>query len=145
MTRHVGAAIFICILLTGAMVQAQERMAIQSNVANIRSGPGTDEAVIWQAEQYYPVIILEKKGEWRRFQDFEGDQGWVHVSLLSTIKTVVTKADNCNIRKGPGTQYDVAFRVSKGIPFKVLETKGSWLKIEHADGDIGWIAKSLIW
>ena len=140
--------LYIVLLITylaGGMAGAEERMAIQSNVANIRSGPNLEEAVLWKVEKYFPVIILEKKGDWRRFRDFEGDQGWIHASLLGPIKTVIVKADHCNLRTGPGTQYDIAFTVNKGIPFKVLQTKGKWLQVQHADGDSGWIHKKLVW
>ena len=139
---------YIClffVFIAGGVAGAEERMAVQGAVANIRSGPNVEEAVLWQVEQYYPVIILEKKGEWRRFRDFEGDQGWIHASLLAPIQSVIVKADHCNIRTGPGTQYDVAFTVDKGIPFKVLQTKGQWLQVQHADGDNGWIHKKLVW
>ncbi|MGD8882880.1 MAG: SH3 domain-containing protein, partial [Desulfobacterales bacterium] len=35
--------------------------------------------------------------------------------------------------------------VEKGIPFKVLKRENNWIHIEHADGDKGWIHKSLVW
>ncbi|MEA1968433.1 MAG: SH3 domain-containing protein, partial [Thermodesulfobacteriota bacterium] len=39
----------------------------------------------------------------------------------------------------------VVFSVEKGVPFKVLQKKGNWMKIEHSDGDVGWIYKTLVW
>ncbi|MGD8470221.1 MAG: SH3 domain-containing protein, partial [Desulfobacteraceae bacterium] len=59
--------------------------------------------------------------------------------------TVITNNDACNIRSGPGTSHKILFTVEKGIPFKVLKRQGSWIHIEHADGDKGWIHKSLVW
>ena len=137
--------ISLVILLVGGMAEADERMAIQSDVANIRSGPNLEASVLWQVEKYYPVIVLEKKGDWRRFRDFEGDVGWIHTSVLGAIKTVIVKANQCNVRTGPGTQFSIAFTVNKGIPFKVLQTKGTWLEVQHADGDSGWIHNNLVW
>ena len=122
-----------------------ERLAVSAPVANIRSGPGTNHTVLWKVEKYFPIRVIEKSGEWYHFEDFEGDKGWVHQSLVSKISAVVTKNDACNIRSGPGTNNKIIFTVEKGIPFKVLERKGSWIHIEHADGDKGWIHKSLIW
>ena len=136
--------IFLLILLSAAAAGA-ERLAVKAPVANIRSGPGTSHNVLWKVEKYFPVRIIEKSGEWYHFEDFEGDKGWVHRSLVSKIPAVVTKNDACNIRSGPGTNNKIIFTVEKGIPFKVLKRKGSWLHIEHADGDKGWIHKSLIW
>ena len=136
--------IFLLILLLAGIAGA-ERLTVSAPVANIRSGPGLRHNVLWKVEKYFPVRIIEKSGEWYHFEDFEGDKGWVHQSLLRKIPAVVTKNDACNIRSGPGTDHKIIFTVERGIPFKVLERKGSWIHIEHADGDKGWIHKSLIW
>ena len=126
----------LIILLTGTA--SAERVAVSAPVANIRSGPGTSHNILWKVEKYFPLRVIEKSGEWYHFEDFEGDKGWVHQS-------VITKNDACNIRSGPGTSNKIIFTVEKGIPFKVLKRKGSWIHIEHADGDKGWIHKSLVW
>ncbi len=135
---------FLLIMLLAATASA-ERLAVSAPVANIRSGPGTSHNVLWKVEKYFPLRVIEKSGDWYHFEDFEGDKGWVHQSLVSKISAVVTKNDACNIRSGPGTNNKIIFTVEKGIPFKVLKREGSWLHIEHADGDKGWIHKSLIW
>jgi len=135
---------FLLIMLLAGVAGA-ERLAVSAPVANIRSGPGTSHTLLWKVEKYFPIRDIEKSGEWYHFEDFEGDKGWVHQSLVSNISTVVTKNDACNIRSGPGTSHTIILTVEKGIPFKVLEREGSWLQIEHADGDKGWIHKSLVW
>ena len=136
--------IFLLIMLLAGTASA-ERLAVSAPVANIRSGPGTSHNVLWKVEKYFPLRVIEKSGDWYHFEDFEGDKGWVHQSLVSKISAVVTKNDACNIRSGPGTGNKIIFTVEKGIPFKVLKREGSWIHIEHADGDKGWIHKSLIW
>jgi len=137
--------IILLLIIVFAGVANAERLAVSAPVANIRSGPGTSHNVLWKVEKYFPLRVIEKSGEWYHFEDFEGDKGWVHQSLVSKISAVVTKNDACNIRSGPGTSNKIIFTVEKGIPFKVLKRKGSWIHIEHADGDKGWIHKSLIW
>ena len=121
------------------------RLAVSVPIANIRSGPGDHFAIIWNAEKYYPLEIVEVSGAWYRFTDFEGDEGWIHKSLVMQLATVVTQKPKCNIRSGPGMKSDVLISVEEGIPFKVLHKKGRWLQIQHADGDQGWIHSSLIW
>jgi SH3-like domain-containing protein len=136
--------IFLLIMLLAGAASA-ERLAVSAPVANIRSGPGTSHNVLWKVQKYFPIRVIEKSGEWYHFEDFEGDKGWVHQSLVSKISVVITKNDDCNIRSGPGTSNKILFTVEKGIPFKALDHKGSWIHIEHADGDKGWIHKSLVW
>lgn len=122
-----------------------ERLSISSSVANIRSGPGTKYEILWKVEQYHPIVIIKKTGNWYYFSDFEKDEGWIHKSLLKDIKTVITVKKKCNIRFGPGTNHDILFTVENGIPFKVLKQQGKWINIIHADGDRGWIYESLVW
>lgn len=133
-------------LIVASDVAAQtQRMAVASEVANIRSSPSADSEVLWQIERYYPVLVIEKKDPWYRFKDIDGNQGWIHKSLLNTAETVVVRVRRANVRSGPGTENDIVFDAEKGTPFKVIARKEGWLNIEHADGDRGWIFKSLIW
>ncbi len=132
-----------CIFFSTAALA--ERLTVASDIANIRSGPGTKHDIIWNVEKHHPLFILEKSGHWYRFRDFEGDEGWIHDSLLTKTPAVITIKDTCNIRSGPGTNNTILFTVEKGIPFKVLKKQENWIQIEHADGDQGWIHKSLVW
>jgi SH3-like domain-containing protein len=137
--------LIIFLFLISAGTATAERLAVITSVANIRSGPGTQYDVLWQVEKYYPILVTEKSDPWYKFKDFENDIGWVHKSLVGDVETVITKKDLCNIRSGPGTDEKILFTVEKGVPFKVLEHKQSWLHIEHGDGDKGWIHESLVW
>ena len=141
----VPSVIILLLIIVFAGVANAERLAVSAPVANIRSGPGTAHNVLWKVEQYFPVLVIQKSGEWYRFEDFEGDKGWVHQSLVGKIPAVITRNDTSNIRSGPGTNNPVLFSVEKGIPFKVLKRKDKWIQIEHADGDKGWIHRSLVW
>jgi len=126
--------IFLLVIVFAAAANA-ERLAISAPVANIRSGPGVSHDILWKVEKYFPILVIEKSGQWYYFQDFEGDKGWVHESLVGKISGVVTNNEACNIRSGPGTDFPILFSVEKGVPFKVLERKDAWIHIEHADGD----------
>lgn len=137
--------ITILLLLISGTVASAERLSVKVSVANIRSGPGKSYDILWEVEKYYPLDVYQKSGQWYHFRDFEGDKGWIHKSLLNKVPSVITKKDKCNIRSGPGATFSILFTVEKGVPFRVLQHKGNWIYIQHADGDKGWIHKSLIW
>ena len=141
--KYVTAALVFWLLMAG--VALADRLAISSTTANIRSGPGTNYEILWKVEKYYPILVERKSGEWYSFTDYEGDKGWVHRSLVKDIPTAITIKEKCNVRSGPGTDNPVIFSVGSGIPFKIIGKKGNWRQILHADGDKGWIHKSLIW
>ncbi|MFC1488475.1 SH3 domain-containing protein [Thermodesulfobacteriota bacterium] len=133
------------LLIVISSIAHAERLSVAGSVANIRSGPGTTHGILWSVGKYYPFNVLKKSGAWYRLRDFEGDEGWIHKSLVRNIPSVITKNEKCNIRSGPGTQYKMLITVGKGIPFKIIKRKANWLNIQHADGDKGWIHASLVW
>lgn len=139
------ALILAGLLLIGPAAHAAERMAVSATDANIRSGPGPNQDVLWKVEKYYPIEVIETSGVWIRFKDYEGDSGWIHKSLVDKTPTVVTKQNGCQLRAGPGTEQAVLIKIDKGIPFKVLKRDGRWIQVEHADGDKGWLHDSLVW
>lgn len=143
MKRYTLILSIIFIFYSG--VTLAQRLTVKTDIANIRSGPGINYDVLWQVEKYHPLMILNSNGQWYHFRDFEGDEGWIHLSLLGEIPSVITKSEKCNVRSGPGTEYKILFTVEKGIPFSVLTRKANWIRIQHADGDKGWIHKSLVW
>jgi SH3-like domain-containing protein len=140
-----NAIFLILAMMVCAGAAAAERLTIVATLANIRSGPATEYDILWKVEKYYPIFVLKKSDSWYQFRDFEDDKGWVHKSLVGKIPAVITKKDQCNIRSGPSTNEEILFVVEKGIPFKILDQKGNWLHIEHADGDQGWIHDSIVW
>jgi SH3-like domain-containing protein len=146
MTRSIRFFVILAaILFFVGGAAASNRMAVKADTANIRAKPDLQSDTLWQVEKYYPLLILEKKESWYRFKDFEGDVGWIHDSLVDDTPTVIVKVDRANLRADAGTQYDLVFDAQKGTPFKVLEKKGRWIKVQHADGDVGWIFNALVW
>ncbi|MEW6672451.1 MAG: SH3 domain-containing protein [Thermodesulfobacteriota bacterium] len=140
-----GLLIGLAVCFSAVPAVSAERLAVSAPFANIRSGPATTSDILWQIEKFHPIEVLKTSGNWYYFRDFEGDEGWIHSSLVQKIATLITIQDECTIRSGPGTSFSVLFTVGKGIPFKVLERKGSWVHVQHADGDNGWIHQSLVW
>lgn len=137
--------VWMVFLMFTSLAFAQERMVISADVANLRSGPDSKQEVLWQVEKYHPVLVVEKNKDWYKIKDFEGDMAWVHKSLVGNMNGVITIKDNCNVRSQPDSTGKILFTVERGVPFKVIKDKGEWIQIEHADGDIGWIHKSLVW
>lgn len=135
----------LLILIGAGIASASERLSVKSSVANLRNGTGTKHKVLWQVERYHPFLVINKKAEWYEVKDYEGDTAWIHKTLLAKTDTVISIKSRCNVRSKPDTSSDIILRVERGVPFKVLARKGDWIKIEHADGEVGWIHKKLVW
>ncbi len=141
----ISIAVVVWMLILPGSAFSQQRVSVSAKIANVRSGAGTGNDILWQVEKFHPFVVIEKKGKWYKIKDFENDEAWIHNSLVGTVKSVITIKEKCNIRSNPTTKSSVLFTAERGVPFRLVEKKGDWLKIEHADGDVGWIFHSLVW
>ena len=142
--KYILPAVVAMMVVVGPGLAA-ERMTVKSAIANLRSGPGSKYEVLWQVEKFHPLLIIEKKKNWYKIKDFEGDMAWIHRSLLGKINGVITIKTKSNVRSKPDKKGKILFTAERGVPFKVLKRNGNWIRIEHADGEIGWIYNSLVW
>ena len=62
-------------------------------------------------------------------------------SLGQTVKVTSSKA---NLRSGPGMEYQVIAKVTKGKSLDVVEKKGDWLKVRQKGGKEGWVHRELV-
>ncbi len=143
------AFIFLMGLGAATDAYAKERLSVCVARDNVRAGPGAKYEVLWQVQRYDPVEVVARSGKWVRFRDYEGDEAWIHGSLVKPV--VITswknkKKKKDNVRTGPGTKNSVKFTVGQGVPFFVKEKKGRWLRVERADGQkaTGWVHDSLV-
>ena len=49
-----------------------------------------------------------------------------------------------NIRSGPGSKYDILWKVEKYYPIFVIEKKDPWFHFKDFEDDKGWVHKSLV-
>lgn len=66
-------------------------------------------------------------------------------SGLPLPRFVSLKSDKVNVRKGPGTEYPIAFVFKRaGLPVEVLREYESWREVRDAEGATGWVTQSLL-
>jgi SH3-like domain-containing protein len=136
--------VFVFLFMCGA-AYAGQRISVSAAEANIRSGAGNNFDVLWKSEKYTPFNVVKKTGDWYLVKDFQGDEGWVHQSLVGNTPSVITAKDKNVLRSEPKPEAKALFTVGPGIPFKVVRRSGKWILVEHADGDKGWIHESTVW
>ncbi len=138
--------LFIAIMLaTGAhTVFAAEYFSVVKNGVNLRSGPGTHTEAIFQLPAGYPLLLLERKGNWLKVQDYEGDKGWIEQSLVSTSPRVIVRVREAKVRSGPNTSSSEVGKAAKEVTLSRTGRQGDWVKVSHPDLS-GWIHKDLLW
>jgi len=127
-------------------VATAEMLSVKDASAKFVSNPmAKDKRVVFTADKFYPVEVLERKNGWVKVKDFEGDTAWVASTSLGKQSTVVIDTPSANIREKPATSADVLFKVAHGEVFKVEDHKDNWLKVVDSHGDGGWIRVDKTW
>jgi SH3-like domain-containing protein len=145
-TRTLLFASALCLsALFSTSAQAQSMVSVKGSTLNMREGPGTHTAVLWELKQGYPLRITERKGSWLRVRDFEGDTGWVARSLTGNTPHHVVKSRVANLRSGPGTQHRIVGKLEYGELLRTREKRADWVRVERSEGVSGWVAKRLLW
>jgi len=125
-------------------------VSIAGEDINMRSGPGTNQPIMWKLGSGFPLEVITQKGDWLQVRDFEGSTGWVHSKTTQQTAYVIVRAnkDNgqqINVRQEPNTEGEIVARANYGTVFRVLGTQGAWIQVEHSQGVSGWILGSLLW
>jgi SH3-like domain-containing protein len=140
-----ASIIAACLLLTGALAARAETIYVDEAKARVRSGPGTEYSVLWEAPRYSPLELLAKYKDWYAVRDFQKDVGWIHQGAAAKGKAAVVTQAKVSVHKSPDHKSPVAYTVEKHYLFKVLEDRGSWLRVKDADGEEGWILEKMVW
>jgi SH3-like domain-containing protein len=128
------------------MAGVTSALCVKTSAANLRLGPGTGYQVGWTVKKYFPFkkVGVSLSGRWYAVKDIDGDVFWIHKNLVTTrYRCGVISTDGVNIRSGPGIRYRKLFSepAQKYYSFKILERKGTWVKIMDMDNNVGWVKK----
>jgi len=116
--------------------------------ANLRSGPGTKYEKIQEISRFTPLKELEITGNWYKVKDAAGNMYWIYKKLVTNrFKCAVVEVDVANIRSGPGKSYLTVYTspAMKYEAFKIINNKGSWIRVKDEFGSTGWMFKDLLW
>lgn len=146
--------IVLSIIIFGNLIYPQpsfsEILSVKGERVNLRKGPGSKYQVKWEYGSGFPLNVIRRQGKWIKVEDFEGDQGWIHKSLLEKSKHVIVNSNRnsnqtINIRSGPSINYAVVGKAHYGVVFQLNDRSSGWAQVEHESGLTGWIKDTLLW
>ncbi|MBF6630350.1 MAG: SH3 domain-containing protein [Comamonas sp.] len=132
-------------LLLGAAQAQAEFVSIKGNQVNIRKAASTQSEVTWELTKGYPMKVTQKRGNWLKVKDFEGELGWVYKPLTQKTAHHIVKVPTANMRSGPGVQHKKLGTLQQHDLLKTLDKKNGWVKGQADNGQVGWISKKLLW
>jgi len=120
-------------------------VSLKAAEANVRRGPALGHRIDWVFKhRNMPLLVTAEFGHWRRVVDRDGDGGWIHYVLLSSIRTVIVDQDMLELHRDPDPASEIVAKAQKDAIAKLLDCQNDWCRIS-ADGIKGWVPQSAIW
>ena len=140
----------VCSVLFLSAPLCSHALCVKASTANLRSGPGTGYEKIWQVYRFMPLkkVGVSISGDWYAVRDVDGDINWIHKTLVTgEYHCATVKSKTVNVRTGPGTNYPRKFSepASQYSSFRILQTKGAWIKGKDEGNNTGWIHNNYLW
>jgi hypothetical protein len=139
------------LLLGVGGVFAADEAVVKGNRINVRGQPNTGSEVVTQFKQGEKLLVLEEivhpkpaKGEpakWLRVALPANTPVWVNTLFITNG---VVAAPRLNIRSGPGENFSVLGRITRGTQLKELRRNGDWLEIEAPANTFAYVAADLV-
>ncbi len=120
-------------------------VSLRSDEVNLRTGPGVRYPVDWVIRRKnLPVEVLAEFEHWRKIRDWEGTEGWVHQSMLSSRRYVLVMGEMRTLRRQPEPSAPPVARAEPGALAQLLECEGRWCRLD-AGGFKGWLQRGELW
>ena len=120
-------------------------VSLAAEKVNVRFGPGKQYPVNWMfARKGLPVEIIEEFDTWRKIRDHDGEEGWVHASLLSSRRTIMVIGEVRSLRRTPSTDAREVLRAEPGVIGDLFDCEETWCRVE-IEGRRGWLQRSEFW
>ena len=138
-------SILLSLLFCCSISSANEiYVSLKKSKVNVRYGPSFDSDVKYVYKKInLPIKQIDKKENFRRIIDLKNNSGWIHVSQLKRINSVIATNDKILFTKPTSFAEPMAL-IKKGRLLIVQKCEKNWCEIK-TDNFNGWIKTDDLW
>ena len=119
-------------------------LSLKKNKVNVRYGPSFDSPIKFvYKKKNLPIKQIDKKENFRRIIDLKNNSGWIHVSQLKKINSIIVLEEKILFKKPSNFSKPLA-KIKKGKVLIVQKCEEKWCKIK-TEKFKGWIKNKDIW
>ena len=134
---------FLVLLITSSLAQ-EIFLSLKKNKVNVRYGPSFESDIKYVYKKInLPIKQIDKKENFRRIIDLKNNSGWIHISQLKKINSVISTNDKILFKKPSSFAKPIA-QIKKGRLLILQKCEKNWCKIKSNDYE-GWIKNDDIW
>ena len=141
---------FIILLITfiffqvSSLASEDKFLSLKKNKVNVRYGPSFDFPIKYIYKKInLPIRQIDKKENFRRIIDFKKNSGWIHISQLKKVNSVIADEDKILFGKSTIFSNPVA-KIKRGRLLIVKKCEKDWCKIKTSNFK-GWRDKKNLW
>ena len=119
-------------------------LSLKKDKVNVRYGPGFEYPIKYIYKKInLPIKQIDKKENFRRIIDLKNNSGWIHVSQLKKINSIIPKEDKILFSKPSNFSKPLA-KIEKGRVLLIQNCSKNWCKIKTGSFK-GWIKIENTW
>ena len=117
---------------------------LKFNEVRLRKGPSRDHPIDWVYKlKGLPLKIISEFDDWRKVEDFDGVNGWIHRSQLSRKRVVQVISSNSEIKSKPNNDSNIIALAETGVLLNLERCDEIWCRISKQNIN-GWILRDNI-
>ena len=119
-------------------------LSLKKDKVNVRYGPSFKSPIKYVYKKInLPVKQIDKKENFRRIIDFKNNSGWIHISQLKRVNSVIPFKDKILFKKPSNFSKPIA-KIKKGRVLVIQKCEDNWCKIKTQEFK-GWININDVW
>ena len=132
---------FFC---TTAFSNENYYLMLKNSKVNVRMGPGLDYPVKFiYKKKYLPVKVIDKKENFRKIIDHKKNSGWIHISQLKKVNSVIVLSNRILFKKPSFNSRPIA-NIDSGRLLVLKKCKKDWCEVSSQNYK-GWINMDDVW
>ena len=136
--------IFVWFLFPSYVVSEEIFLSLKKNKVNVRYGPSFESPIKYVYKKInLPIKQIDKKENWRRIIDFKNNSGWIHISQLKPVNSIIPINDKILFKK-PTIFSKPIVKIMNGRVLGVKNCISNWCEVK-TDEFRGWIKNNDIW
>ena len=136
--------LFLISFCTNVLGNENYYLMLKNSKVNVRMGPGLDYPVKFiYKKKNLPVKVIDKKENFRKVIDHKKNSGWIHISQLKKVNSVIVLSKRILFKKPTFNSKPIA-NIESGRLFVLKKCKKDWCEVSSLNYT-GWINMDNVW
>ena len=136
--------LFLISFCTNVLGNENYYLMLKNSKVNVRMGPGLDYPIKFiYKKKNLPVKVIDKKENFRKVIDHKKNSGWIHISQLKKINSIIVLSNRILFKKPTLNSKPIA-NIESGRLFVLKKCKKDWCEVSSLNYT-GWINMDNVW